>query len=65
MESLLDISVPKALGTIAIAWVVYIVAQAIHRLYFSPIAKFPGPKLAAVSLWYATESRSYAIRTFS
>ena len=30
----------------------YIVVGAIRRLYFSPISAFPGPKLAALTLWY-------------
>ena len=33
-------------------WVVYLAGLAIYRLFFSPIAKFPGPKLAALSNWY-------------
>ena len=34
------------------ALLLYLACLAVHRLYLSPIAKFPGPKLAALTLWY-------------
>lgn len=30
----------------------FLVSVAVHRLFFSPIAQFPGPRLAAVSFLY-------------
>lgn len=36
-----------------ISFGLYIFYLAIYRLFFSPISKFPGPKLAALTFWYA------------
>ncbi|KAE8441145.1 hypothetical protein EG329_005828 [Mollisiaceae sp. DMI_Dod_QoI] len=47
-------SVSTTLTLCMLAGALYIVAQSIWRLYFSPIAKFPGPKLAALTYWYET-----------
>lgn len=38
-----------ALSLCILLWTVVTV---IRRLYFSPLSKFPGPKLAAATLWY-------------
>lgn len=44
---------PLYLGAAGVgALLLYLVCLALYRLYLGPIAKFPGPKLAALSLWY-------------
>lgn len=32
--------------------VVYFIVQSVYRLYFHPLSKIPGPKLAALSRFY-------------
>lgn len=51
MIGLNEISSLQLLPFFFAAWVVCFVSTAIYRLFFSPVAGFPGPKLAALSDW--------------
>ncbi|CEO59187.1 hypothetical protein PMG11_03870 [Penicillium brasilianum] len=53
------LSVTELVLSLGIAGVIYVVYVAIQRLWLSPIAHFPGPKLAALTMWYEFYYDSY------
>ncbi|KAK2766809.1 hypothetical protein FQN54_006123 [Arachnomyces sp. PD_36] len=49
---MLDLLSSNAFVAGLVAWIAYLVTGGIYRLYFHPLANFPGPKIAALTGWY-------------
>ncbi|CAK7235054.1 hypothetical protein SBRCBS47491_009159 [Sporothrix bragantina] len=45
------LTVSSALQALAL-YVLYLAGRSVYRLYFHPLAKVPGPRLAALTTWY-------------
>lgn len=56
-NSIRDTFVLPYLPIAATALALYLAAGTIYRLYLSPVSKFPGSKLAALTFWHGSTSR--------
>ncbi len=45
-------SVSLAVVTSILSWFLWVVINGTYNLYLHPLSKFPGPKLAAFTIWW-------------
>lgn len=59
---MLGLSTTEAIVVSAIVVAVYLAGLGIWRLFLHPLAKFPGPRIAALTRWYECYFDVYLVR---
>ncbi|KAH8723051.1 cytochrome P450 [Phaeosphaeriaceae sp. PMI808] len=49
---MLDFTTTECIVALVTSYILYLVGLGVWRLHLHPLAKFPGPRLAALTLWY-------------
>ncbi|KPI46010.1 Trichodiene oxygenase [Cyphellophora attinorum] len=55
----------RLLGYVPLAYAIFFLLRSIYRLYLHPLARYPGPRLAAATLWYQVYFEVFLVGRFS
>lgn len=56
-------SLEAGLVLVTAVWLVYGLIKCIQNVYFHPLSKFPGPRLAAATSWWSAYQQALAHRS--